>query len=182
MPSLNLRKKITGLTSHPKKPPMSPRGMICCWNFSTASPSTQSLKLLSSTGQPLDMTVLSPLTPSTQHITRLKTDLWGQVRSLSGLSPCTSSTHCTGVGLVHVCHTKAESCWKAELSPHSGACTWWMWECTEAERKGTFGVQLCFNYFNCCYFLSQPSYFLCQVFCHIYFFSPQTRGMRTTES
>lgn len=26
-----------------------------------------------------------------------------------------------------------------------GACTWWKWACTKAERKGTFGVQLCFE-------------------------------------
>lgn len=98
-------KKVTGLTSNPKALPCVSKALIFCWSFSAASPSTLSLNLHSSTGQPLGMAELSPLT---QHIPRLNSDLWGQVRSPSGLSPCRSSTHCTGVGLVGVCHTKAE--------------------------------------------------------------------------
>lgn len=175
MPSLNLRQKITGLTSHPKNLSCLSKTRIFCWNFSTASPSTQCLKLHSTTGQLLDMAGLSPLTTATQHIPGLSSDLWGWVTNLSGLCPCTSSTHYTGVGSVCVCHTKAESCWKAESSPHSGPCTWWMWGCTKAPLEcNCVLTALTAAIFP---FLSQPSYFLCQVHYkpHLPFSPPKKR-------
>lgn len=47
MPSLNLRKKITGLTSHPKKPPISSRGtdmlleLLHCFSLHAVSQAAQ---------------------------------------------------------------------------------------------------------------------------------------------
>lgn len=187
MPSLNLREEDNRADILSKKPPLCPQG-IFCWNFSAAPPCRLSLELQSSPGQPMGTAVLSPLTTSTQHIPRLNSDLWGQVRSPPGLSPCTSSTHCTGMGLVCICHTKAESCWKAELSPHSGLAHDKSGVALRQKEKAPLECNCVLNYLKCCYF---PFFVTIIIFhissvrwiiCHIYLFLPQTRGIWTTDS
>lgn len=134
-----------------------------------------SLKLHSSTGQLLGMAGLSPLTTHTQHIPRLNSDLWGQVKSPSGFSSLTAQVWAWLVFTTQKPRAAAkQNCLLTQGLAHgkSGAAL-------RQKEKAPLECNCVLNYFNCCYF---PFFATTIIFhissvrwiiCYIYFFPPK---------